>query len=231
MNKQPTTVASKPSSGSSNSNKTTSSSRLDLTDIELGNLNISEEEKHALLIKNAEAFLSKNINKSDELNTSSRKTSKDTSNSNASRSMPDHQSHPSHHHSYPHQNHPNFFYARSAIDANNINNMFNAYSTRKTFATGLLDLALIATNFTQMKQVIQAKQDSPWQPIDIVIIFAICLSIILQFICGVILLFSAKQEFLDEYEIDEIMQRNNSITVLVLAITIVNIFINVFLNL
>lgn len=118
------------------------------------------------------------------------------------------------------------------IDFNNLNNLFNAYATKKTYATGLLDLALMATNFTQLKQLIIEKglEDHHWQPIDIVLIFFISLSIIMQLICGMAMLFTAKHEFINESDIRYVVIRNNWITMLVLAITVINLFINVFMN-
>lgn len=118
------------------------------------------------------------------------------------------------------------------MDFSNLNNLFNAYATKKTYATGLLDLALMATNFTQLKQLIIEKglDDHQWQPIDIVLIFFISLSIIMQLICGMAMLFTAKHEFINESDIRYVVIRNNWITMLVLAITVINLFINVFMN-
>ncbi len=114
------------------------------------------------------------------------------------------------------------------VDLNRINTMLSSYSAKKSVATGLLDLALISNNFSQIKQLIVARSNNPWQAEDIVLMFAICLSVILQFVSGVIMLMSAKQEFLDEKMINELINRNNLVIVLFLAITILNIFIDVF---
>lgn len=112
-----------------------------------------------------------------------------------------------------------------------LNNLFTSYSTKKTFATGLLDLALIANNFSQMKQIIMAKRFSTWQVLDIVIMFSICASLILQFICGVMIIFSTKQEeFLDDSKRPNLVKKNNVLTLLIVVICFINIFVNVFLN-
>lgn len=121
--------------------------------------------------------------------------------------------------------------ARTAAEIHLLNSAFNSYSSKKAFATGLLDLALIATNFTQMKQLIIARRSSPWHVVDIVLMFSICASLILQILCGIVLIFSAKSEdFYHEETRVQSVKKNNTITLLVLAITIVNIFVNVFLN-
>lgn len=116
-------------------------------------------------------------------------------------------------------------------DFTHINNMFNSYSTKKTFATGLLDLALIANNFSQMKQLILSKQNSPWQVLDIVIMISISASLFLQFICGIIIIFSSKhEEFTNDAKRPELVKKNNFITLLIVVICFVNIFVNVFIN-
>lgn len=116
-------------------------------------------------------------------------------------------------------------------DFSYLSNLFTSYSTKKTFATGLLDLALIATNFSQMKQLIMAKRQASWQVLDIVIMFSICASLILQFICGVMIIFSSKQEeFMDDAKRPGLVKQNNMITLMIVVICFINIFVNVFLN-
>jgi hypothetical protein len=116
------------------------------------------------------------------------------------------------------------------VDLTRINSILNSNSTKSAVTTGLLDLALISNNFSQVKQLIVARNNSPLQPADMVLIFAICLSVILQFVSGTIMLMSPKQEFLDESTIKELASRNNLVMVLFLAVTILNIFIDVFMN-
>ena len=40
------------------------------------------------------------------------------------------------------------------IDLNKLNKVFDSYATKKTIATGFFNLALVATNFAQMKYLI-----------------------------------------------------------------------------
>lgn len=111
-----------------------------------------------------------------------------------------------------------------------LNNSFNFYSNKKAYATGMLDLALITTNFTQLKQQIESKS-LECKPLDTIIITCICLSLILQFTCAVLLVFTVKHL---DFNNDKIRKRSESLnditTILILIITIINIFINVFLN-
>lgn len=130
-----------------------------------------------------------------------------------------------------HQNVKSMGLSAPIPDFTHLTNLFTSYSTKKTFATGLLDLALIANNFSQMKQIIMAKRLTTWQVLDIVIMFSICASLILQFICGVMIIFSTRQdEFLDDSKRPNLVKRNNVLTLLIVVICFINIFVNVFLN-
>lgn len=120
---------------------------------------------------------------------------------------------------------------RQASELKNLNSTFNSFSSKKAYATGLLDLALITTNFAQLKQLIQSKKSAQWEVLDIIVIICVCFSLLLQFLCGAVLVFSAKQfEFTDENKRDASVKLNNMLTLLILVITILNIFINVFLS-
>ena len=120
---------------------------------------------------------------------------------------------------------------RQASELKSLNSTFNSFSNKKAYATGLLDLALITTNFAQLKQLIQSKKSAQWEVLDIIVIICVCFSLLLQFLCGAVLVFSAKQfEFTDENKRDASVKLNNMLTLLILVITILNIFINVFLS-
>jgi hypothetical protein len=117
------------------------------------------------------------------------------------------------------------------VDISHLNDSINSFSVKKTYATGMLDLALIANNFTQMKQLIITKKYSPWHGLEICLMFSICVSLILQIACGIVLVFSTKQkQFIDEERRVVTMKNSNLITLLILVITVINIFINVFLS-
>lgn len=174
-------------------------------DDETRNDSESDMSKHELIFKNNEAVLRKNILQLENVEDFQKAAVNETTTQN--------------------------LLTNAQNDLTNLSNMFNSYSSKKTFATGLLDLALIATNFSQMKQLIVAKRSAPWEVIEIVIMFSICTSLVLQFICGIVIIISSKQhEFLDESKRNDMVRNNNSITILVLVITVVNIFVNVFIN-
>lgn len=127
----------------------------------------------------------------------------------------------------------NFEAITDTIDIKSLTNIFNSYATRKTLATGFFNLALVATNFAQMKQLIAPPQGrtTTWTPLNIVLMTFIGLSLLLQFVVGILLVFLAKQgEFIDEEKRNRLIRNNNGATLLVVAISIINIFINVFIS-
>ncbi len=133
------------------------------------------------------------------------------------------------------------------LDMDNLASIFNAFSTKKTYATGFFNLALIATNISQVKKLFMSQQDRSgfpsnialgthkisWNIIDSILIAFISVSLLLQLLVGVLLIFLARRahhDFLSEETREDLIKNNNSITCLVLAISIINVFINVFLN-
>jgi hypothetical protein len=114
------------------------------------------------------------------------------------------------------------------LDLKGLTDIFNSYATKKTYATGFFNIALVATNFAQMKQFITK---DIWNAINIVIMTFIGLSLILQFLVAILLVFLAKQgEFIDENKRNQLIRSNNGASILVLIISVINIFINVFIS-
>lgn len=67
-------------------------------------------------------------------------------------------------------------------DLDGLVNMFDSYATKKTYAAGFFNLALIATNFTQLKQLIElvtVGADS-LSVINIVVLMFVSMSLLLQ---------------------------------------------------
>jgi hypothetical protein len=118
------------------------------------------------------------------------------------------------------------------IDLDALTKIFNSYATKKTIATGFFNLALVATNFAQMKQVITVSARAAyWTPLSIVLLCFIAISLALQFFVAVALIFMAKSgEFIDETKRNQLIRSNNGVTLMVLAISIINIFINIFIS-
>jgi hypothetical protein len=114
------------------------------------------------------------------------------------------------------------------LDLKGLTDIFNSYATKKTYATGFFNIALVATNFAQMKQLIIK---DTWNAINIIIMTFIGLSLLLQFFVAILLVFLAKQgEFIDENKRNQLIRSNNGATILVLIISVINIFINVFIS-
>ena len=116
---------------------------------------------------------------------------------------------------------------QSSLELQDLNSSFNSFSNRKTFTTGLLDLTLLTSNFVQMKNLIITNK---WTPINVILMMFIIISIGMQISCGVVLIFAARNfdEFTNAKNRRYSIRINNVITLLVLFISILNIFISVF---
>jgi ABC-type sugar transport system permease subunit len=111
--------------------------------------------------------------------------------------------------------------------------IFNSFATKKTFSTGLFNIALIATNVAQIKQLAAPSggRKPDWSAINIVCLVFVCISLFLQFVVGFVLAFLAKQgEFIDDDARNRLIRSNNCATILVLIISVINIFISVFIT-
>lgn len=77
-----------------------------------------------------------------------------------------------------------------------------------------------------MKQLITAND---WNALNIVIMIFVGLSLVLQFVVTTALVFIAqKGEFIDERKRNILIRQNNWLTILVLIVSIINLFISVF---
>lgn len=121
------------------------------------------------------------------------------------------------------------FLKKMDIDA--LINMFDSYATKKTYAAGFFNLALIATNFTQLKQLVQLSQIQELDIINVIALFFIIISLLSQLVVGIILIYIAKtNEFIDQEKREQLIKRNNAVTFLIITISIINVFLNIFLN-
>jgi hypothetical protein len=65
---------------------------------------------------------------------------------------------------------------------------------------------------------------------NIVLLSAVCISVLFQFTVGAALVFISKEgEFIDEEKRVDLIKKNNYATLLVLATSIINIFISIFI--
>ena len=111
---------------------------------------------------------------------------------------------------------------------NRTNNIdFNSCLLKKTITAGLFNMASFVNNISKIKQLITKKQVS-WQTVDIVVMFSIYISIILQVVSLVLMGFSCKKEFSDEKDIKQNIRSSNYVVILAGVIVALDIFIDMF---
>merc|ERR1712083_43739 len=102
----------------------------------------------------------------------------------------------------------------------------NRYATKKTIAQGMLDVALLTANASQLKYVLQLGEDK--HDFYYLMLALIILSIVLQAIVALLFLviggFNINEE--PNEKVADIL--NDIITVLVFVITVINVIINGF---
>nr|XP_055045034.1 ninjurin-1 [Misgurnus anguillicaudatus] len=98
----------------------------------------------------------------------------------------------------------------------------NHYAIKKSAAQSMLDVALLMANSSQLKTVLRA---GPNNCFYIPLIALISLSISLQIIVGVLLVFIVKYDLNDAGKQSKLNKINNTATVIVFFIVIINIFI------
>lgn len=117
------------------------------------------------------------------------------------------------------------------MDMDTLIHLFDSYATKKTYATGFFNLAMIANNFVQLKEIIDLSQTQKLDVLNIIILFFVILSLVLQIVVGVVLIYLAKtSEFVDKEKRDQLIKKNNAVTFLVITISIINVFLNIFSN-
>lgn len=132
--------------------------------------------------------------------------------------------------------------AGQAVCDRDLNERFNSYASVKTYANGFFNLALVTTNAVQLKQLIEPMptatitQASPSsqvndRPLNVMLITFVCMSLLLQLVVAVLLVFLARRdEFVDEAKRMAIVRGNNWATLLISTVSIINIFINIFIS-
>ncbi|XP_025107832.1 ninjurin-2-like isoform X2 [Pomacea canaliculata] len=102
-----------------------------------------------------------------------------------------------------------------------------SYATRKTVAEGLLDIALLLANASQLKAMVTLPSDKR-DHFFVAQIVLIGLSILLQIVTGVILFTLGMMNPKDEEGHQRAINLNNASVGLILFITIINVFISSF---
>ncbi|XP_015915746.2 ninjurin-1 isoform X2 [Parasteatoda tepidariorum] len=102
----------------------------------------------------------------------------------------------------------------------------NVYSTKKTVAQGMMDIALLTANASQLKLLLKYNQDK--SPIFFIHVSCICISIALQIVVGVMLIVNSR------YDINRLSHHSradliNNLTVIgVFLIAVVNVIASSF---
>ncbi|KAK6473896.1 ninjurin-1-like [Huso huso] len=104
----------------------------------------------------------------------------------------------------------------------------NHYANKKSAAESMLDIALLMANASQLKAVVE---QGPSFSFYVPIVVLISISLILQVVVGVLLIFIVKYDLNDENRQARLDLLNNIATGLVFIIVVVNIFITAFGNL
>ncbi|KZS12142.1 Ninjurin C [Daphnia magna] len=123
--------------------------------------------------------------------------------------------------------------ATSARNANDItgvedslnNNRNINYTAKKNFSQGMMDIALLTANASQLRYVMRSPYWDFYHKMNITLI---CISISLQIIAGILLVCVSRKDYKrkDVREGTRIM--NDVVVILIFAITFVNIFIATF---
>lgn len=101
----------------------------------------------------------------------------------------------------------------------------NHYANKKSAAESMLDVALLMANASQLKAVMEQGSDFIFY---VPLITLISISLILQILVGILLIFIVKWNLNDESTHFKLNILENTATALVFIIVVVNIFITAF---
>uniref|UniRef100_A0A3P9LH98 Ninjurin 1 n=1 Tax=Oryzias latipes TaxID=8090 RepID=A0A3P9LH98_ORYLA len=101
------------------------------------------------------------------------------------------------------------------------------FNTKKSAAQSMLDVALLMVNSSQLKTILYV---GPQYRFYIPLIVLLALSITLQVVVGLLLVFIAKYNLNDERKHPKLELMNNSATIFIFFTVLINIFITCFPN-
>ncbi|KAI1297696.1 Ninjurin-2 [Halotydeus destructor] len=102
----------------------------------------------------------------------------------------------------------------------------NVYATKKTIAQGMLDVALLTANASQLKYLLQLGPKD--QPFYHVMLSLISLSIFLQIMIGIVITVKSRYSINEEGDQKRAHLLNDIVVYLVFAMTVVNVFLGAF---
>ncbi|XP_067132119.1 ninjurin-A-like [Centruroides vittatus] len=100
----------------------------------------------------------------------------------------------------------------------------NLYATKKSVAQGMLDIALLTSNASQLRYLLQEPKNASYY----IAIVCLSISITLQIVVGILLLFNAKYNINKTHQQSRAELMNNLTTIGVFLITVVNILASSF---
>nr|XP_046239636.1 ninjurin-1 [Scatophagus argus] len=101
----------------------------------------------------------------------------------------------------------------------------NHYANKKSAAESMLDVALLMANASQLKAVLE---QGPEFTFYVPLITLISISLILQIVVGILLIFIVKWDLNDESKHYKLNILENTTTAFVFIIVVVNVFITAF---
>nr|XP_023652398.1 ninjurin-1-like [Paramormyrops kingsleyae] len=101
----------------------------------------------------------------------------------------------------------------------------NHYANKKSAAESMLDVALLMANASQLKTVMEEGSDFTFY---YALIGLISISLALQILVGILLIFIVKWDLNDEHKHHKLNVLENLTTALIFLIVVVNIFITAF---
>lgn len=101
----------------------------------------------------------------------------------------------------------------------------NIYATRKTVAQGMMDIALMTANASQLKYVLLNAQRHKYLEATISLI---TLSILIQVIIGIILIFLGRWNINYRGDQRKADLANNVVVILIFLVTVVNVMVSAF---
>lgn len=101
----------------------------------------------------------------------------------------------------------------------------NLYSTKKTVAQGMLDIALLSANASQLKFVVNQGSERSFYYANLSVII---ISIFLQIVTGCFLIITGRYNINKQHHQKKAEKFNNASVVCVFVITVLNVFIAAF---
>uniref|UniRef100_A0A1B6E3A8 Uncharacterized protein n=2 Tax=Clastoptera arizonana TaxID=38151 RepID=A0A1B6E3A8_9HEMI len=101
----------------------------------------------------------------------------------------------------------------------------NVYQQKKTFAQGMMDLALLSANANQLRYILEAGKEHSYFYSSL---FFVVTSITLQISVGILLLWNSRFNIKKEHHIIKANRINNITVTGIFLITILNVFISAF---